>query len=122
MMPEAPALERRSRLVSFGPFSFDAQNRLLSRDGHRDSAPPARARRPGIAAPPRRDEVVSRQELLDTVWKDAFVTDTSLAEAVSFLARRSATIRRRRATSRPFTAAATGFSRRSEQPAPFDSR
>ena len=26
-----------------------------------------------------------RQELIDSVWKDAFVTDTSLAEAVSFL-------------------------------------
>ena len=28
---------------------------------------------------------MSRQELIDTVWKDAFVTDTSLAEAVSVL-------------------------------------
>ena len=34
-------------------------------------------RRPG--------EVVARHELLDQVWKDAFVTDTSLAEAVSVL-------------------------------------
>ena len=33
----------------------------------------------------RAGEVVTRQELLDQVWKDAFVTDTSLAEAVSFL-------------------------------------
>lgn len=84
MMPEAPALERRSRLVSFGPFSFDAQNRLLSRDGAEIPLPPRVLGvlelllcRPG--------EVISRQELLDTVWKDAFVTDTSLAEAVSFL-------------------------------------
>ena len=30
-------------------------------------------------------QVVARQDLLDGVWKDAFVTDTSLAEAVSFL-------------------------------------
>ena len=28
---------------------------------------------------------MARQDLLDGVWKDAFVTDTSLAEAVSFL-------------------------------------
>ena len=33
----------------------------------------------------RAGDVVSRQELIDTVWKDAFVTDTSLAEAVSVL-------------------------------------
>ena len=33
----------------------------------------------------RAGDVVARQELIDTVWKDAFVTDTSLAEAVSVL-------------------------------------
>ncbi len=33
----------------------------------------------------RAGEVVGRQELIDSVWKDAFVTDTSLAEAVSVL-------------------------------------
>jgi len=84
MMPEAPALERRPRLVSFGPFSFDAPNRLLSRDGTEIPLPPRvlgvlelLLSRPG--------EVISRQELLDSVWKDAFVTDTSLAEAISFL-------------------------------------
>jgi DNA-binding winged helix-turn-helix (wHTH) protein len=33
----------------------------------------------------RPGRVVSRQELIDRVWKEAFVTDTSLAEAVSFL-------------------------------------
>jgi serine/threonine-protein kinase len=33
----------------------------------------------------RAGDIVPRQELLDRVWKDAFVTDTSLAEAVSVL-------------------------------------
>ena len=33
----------------------------------------------------RPGQIVARQDLLDGVWKDAFVTDTSLAEAVSFL-------------------------------------
>ena len=53
-------------------------------------------RRPEVALPPRvlgvlellldrAGDVVSRQELIDSVWKDAFVTDTSLAEAVSVL-------------------------------------
>ena len=84
MMPEASALESRPRLVTFGPFSFDPQNRLLSRNGAEIPLPPRvlgvlelLISRPG--------EVVPRQELLDRVWKDAFVTDTSLAEAISFL-------------------------------------
>ncbi len=84
MMPEAPALESRPRLVAFGPFAFDPQNRMLSRDGAEIPLPPRvigvlelLISRPG--------EVVPRQELLDRVWKDAFVTDTSLAEAISFL-------------------------------------
>ena len=33
----------------------------------------------------RAGDIVPRQELIDSVWKDAFVTDTSLAEAVSVL-------------------------------------
>ena len=33
----------------------------------------------------RAGDVVPRQELIESVWKDAFVTDTSLAEAVSAL-------------------------------------
>lgn len=70
--------------ISFGPFTFDPQNRLLWRDGVEIPLPPrvlgvleALMERPG--------EVVARQELLDGVWKDAFVSDTSLAEAVSVL-------------------------------------
>jgi serine/threonine-protein kinase len=70
--------------ISFGPFAFDPQNRLLWRDGAEIALPPrvlgvleTLIERPG--------EVVGRQELLDRVWRDAFVTDTSLAEAVSVL-------------------------------------
>src|SRR5262249_51790641 len=77
-------VEGRPRLVSFGPFSFDAQNRLLSRDGTEIPLPPRvlaalelLLSRPG--------EVIARQEPLDSAWKDAFVTDTSLAEPISFL-------------------------------------
>ena len=83
-MPEAPAIESRPRLVNFGAFSFDFQNRLLSRAGTEIPLPP---RVLGVLELllERAGEVVSRQELLDQVWKDAFVTDTSLAEAVSFL-------------------------------------
>ncbi len=83
-MPEAPAIESRPRLVNFGAFSFDFQNRLLSRAGTEIPLPP-RVLAVLELLLERAGEVVSRQELLDQVWKDAFVTDTSLAEAVSFL-------------------------------------
>src|ERR1043165_2073482 len=70
--------------VSFGPFAFDRQSRLLWRDGAEVALPP---RVLGVLEQliDRAGQVVARQELLDGVWKDAFVTDTSLAEAVSFL-------------------------------------
>jgi DNA-binding winged helix-turn-helix (wHTH) protein len=70
--------------LAFGPFAFDRHSRLLSRDGAEVALPPrvlgvleVLIARPG--------EIVARQDLLDGVWKDAFVTDTSLAEAISFL-------------------------------------
>src|SRR6476646_7916336 len=56
--------------IGFGPFAFDRQSRVLG-------VLELLIERPG--------QVVPRQDLLDRVWKDAFVTDTSLAEAVSFL-------------------------------------
>src|SRR5205814_5269335 len=66
------------------PFAFDRENRLLWRDGAEVALPPRvlgvlelLTERPG--------QIIPRQDLLDRVWKDAFVTDTSLAEAVSFL-------------------------------------
>ena len=70
--------------ISFGPFAFDRQSRLLWRDGAEVALPP---RVLGVleVLMDRPGQVVARQDLLDGVWKDAFVTDTSLAEAVSFL-------------------------------------
>src|SRR4051794_21727131 len=70
--------------IRFGPFAFDRQSRLLWRDGVEIALPP---RVLGILELliERAGQVVARQDLLDRVWKDSFVTDTSLAEAVSFL-------------------------------------
>jgi DNA-binding winged helix-turn-helix (wHTH) protein/Tol biopolymer transport system component len=79
------AIERTpASAVAFGPFAFDARNGILSRGGTEIPLPP---RVIGVLALllARPGEVVSRQDLMDRVWKDAFVTDTSLAEAVSFL-------------------------------------
>ena len=70
--------------TGFGPFAFDRQSRLLWRDGVEIALPP---RVLGVLEVllDRPGQVVARQDLLDGVWKDAFVTDTSLAEAISFL-------------------------------------
>ncbi len=86
--PSAPAAtgEPRPRPapITFAPFSFDPKSRLLSRDGREIPLPP---RVVGVLELllQRAGEIVGRQELIDTIWKDAFVTDTSLAEAVSVL-------------------------------------
>jgi serine/threonine-protein kinase len=70
--------------VGFGPFRFDRANRILSRDGVELPLPP---RVLGVLEHllARPGGVVSKQALLDAVWKDAYVTETSLTEAVSQL-------------------------------------
>src|ERR1700751_3654186 len=70
--------------IRFGSFAFDPQSRLLWRDDDEVALPPPVL---GVLEVliDRAGQVVPRQDLLDRVWKDAFVTDTSLAEAVSFL-------------------------------------
>src|SRR5262245_58057060 len=82
----APVTADRQRgpTLSFGPFAFDTNSRLLSRNGREIALPP---RVVGVLELllGRAGDVVARQELIDAVWKDAFVTDTSLAEAVSVL-------------------------------------
>jgi serine/threonine-protein kinase len=70
--------------VTFGAFEFDPNSRLLKRDGVELPLPP---RVVGVLEVllRRAGDVVPRQELIENVWRDAFVTDTSLAEAVSVL-------------------------------------
>ena len=70
--------------VRFGPFLYEPLNGRLLRAGAELGVPPRALailgcliERPGL--------VVTKQALLDRVWKDAFVTDTSLSEAVSVL-------------------------------------
>jgi DNA-binding winged helix-turn-helix (wHTH) protein len=71
-------------MLAFGPFTFDPANGLLRRAGSEIPLPP---RVLGVLAylVARPGQVVARQDLIDAIWKDAFVTDTSLAEAVSSL-------------------------------------
>jgi serine/threonine-protein kinase len=71
-------------VLAFGPYRFDRTNRILSREDVELPLPPRvlgvlehLVTRPG--------RVVSKQALMDAVWKDAVVTETSLTEAVSQL-------------------------------------
>jgi eukaryotic-like serine/threonine-protein kinase len=70
--------------IRFGDFEFDRLNRLLYRDGAELSLPP---RAVGVLSCliDRPGQIVPKQVLLDEVWKDANVTETSLTEAVSLL-------------------------------------
>jgi DNA-binding winged helix-turn-helix (wHTH) protein len=81
-VPSAPPAQ--GRLVAFGPFTFDRVSRLLRRDGVEVPLPP---RVLGVLVlllePP--GEVVTKQALITAVWRDAFVTETSIAEAISVL-------------------------------------
>ena len=83
-LPAMPALRARAPEVTFGPFDFDPNRRLLRKQGTEVPLPP-RVLAVLELLLTRAGDVVSRQEIIDSVWKEAFVTDTSLAEAVSFL-------------------------------------
>ncbi len=76
------AAERRA--VAFGPFTFDRTSRLLSKEGVELSLPP-RVLAVLALLLDRQGELVTKQELISAVWRDAFVTETSLAEAISVL-------------------------------------
>ncbi len=70
-------------MTTFGPFRFEPGNGLW-RDGVEVQLPPralgvltALVAQPGV--------VVSKQALMDAVWKDSFVTEASLLEAIRVL-------------------------------------
>jgi DNA-binding winged helix-turn-helix (wHTH) protein len=73
-----------TRLVAFGRFTFDRVSRILRRDGVELALPP---RVLGVLEQllEQPGEVVTKQALISTVWRDAFVTETSIAEAISVL-------------------------------------
>src|SRR5215207_2067561 len=74
---------RRMALL-FGEYRFDPVNGILSRDGEELSLPP---RAIGVLARLLQEpgNIVSKQDLFDFVWNGAYVTETSLSEAVGLL-------------------------------------
>lgn len=71
-------------VVGFGPFRFDRGNGLLSRAGEELPLPP-RALAVLSVLVERAGRVVGKHELLQVAWNGAYVTETSLSEAVSLL-------------------------------------
>jgi DNA-binding winged helix-turn-helix (wHTH) protein len=85
MLPaESLAVPAEPPKVSFGPFTFDRGNGLLRQDSREVPLPPRVLSVLDLLVS-RAGVIVPKQELIDAVWKDAFVTDTSLAEAISVL-------------------------------------
>lgn len=70
--------------LRFGPFRFDRANRVLARDGVELPLPP---RALGVLEHllERPGSIVPKSDLLDAVWPDTAVTETSLTEAVSLV-------------------------------------
>jgi serine/threonine-protein kinase len=70
--------------VEFGPFRFDHGERVLMRDGEEIRLPP---RVIGVLQflLERKGKVVSKQALMDGVWGETAVSETSLTEAISLL-------------------------------------
>src|SRR5215218_1303969 len=81
---EVETLRPRPSTVIFGPFVYDRANGLL-RTAEREILLPPRVLAVLDLLVSKAGEIVPKQALIESVWKDAFVTDTSLAEAVSVL-------------------------------------
>ena len=70
-------------LIAFGPFRFEPGNGLWRDETEVPLPPRALGLLEALTAQP--GTVVSKQSLIDAVWKDAFVTEASLLEAIRVL-------------------------------------
>jgi eukaryotic-like serine/threonine-protein kinase len=71
-------------VLEFGPFRFDRSHRILLREGKEILLPPRILALLELLLD-RSGRVVEKQQILDTIWGDTAVSDTSLTEAVSQL-------------------------------------
>ncbi len=74
------------RLYEFGPFSLDAQERLLLRDKEIVPLTP-KAFDMLLALVENSGRLLGKQELMQRLWPDSFVEEGSLAQNVSLLRR-----------------------------------
>ena len=81
-----PSPTLRTPAYRFGEFTLDAANRLLSRSGTPIPLP-ARAFDCLLFLVQNAGKLVSKNELLDEVWANAFVEESNLTVAISTLRR-----------------------------------
>lgn len=76
--------DRPKHFYEFEEFRLDAANPSLWRGGKLVSIPP-KALETLIVLVEKRGEIVSRDDLMDTVWKDTFVEEGNINYTVSLL-------------------------------------
>lgn len=76
--------ESERRYYRFGPHRLSASEKVLDRDGFNVPLPP-KAIETLLVLVENHGHVVSQQTLMDRVWPDTFVTDSSLTRNISLL-------------------------------------
>jgi DNA-binding winged helix-turn-helix (wHTH) protein/Flp pilus assembly protein TadD len=73
-----------SRLLTFGPYRLDSLSRVLRRDGVLVPLP-SKSIEVLMVLVKRRGEVVSKNDLMEAVWPDAFVEEGNLTQSIHLL-------------------------------------
>jgi len=76
----------RKRLYEFGAFRLDPSERILARHGTRIPLPP-RAFETLVVLVQRNGHVLTKDELIQTLWPDSFVEENNLTQQISALRR-----------------------------------
>src|SRR5262245_28533574 len=79
-------LKRTKQLFEFGPFRLDADERLLMRDGRMTPLPP-KVFDTLLVLVENSGRIVSKDELMQSLWPDTFVEESNLTQNISQLRR-----------------------------------
>src|SRR5262245_36228096 len=79
-------LKQTRQLYEFGPFRLDVDERLLMRDGRMTPLPP-KVFDTLLVMVENRGRVVSKDELMQSLWPDTFVEESNLTQNISQLRR-----------------------------------
>ena len=84
--PGGPRGRASAALFRFPPFEFDAAAGLVYRADEETLLPPKAAQVLQLLLESA-GQLVSKDDLLETIWEDAYVTESSLTDAISLLRR-----------------------------------
>jgi DNA-binding winged helix-turn-helix (wHTH) protein len=73
-----------SGLYEFGRYGLDIENRVLFRDGQAVALPPKAVELLTLLLE-RNGQVVSKEQLMNLLWKDAFVEEANLTQHIFLL-------------------------------------